>query len=177
MEKRKVFGVGLSKTGTTSLTAALKRLGYKATHYPNLFSVIETAREYDAVTDTPVIVFMEALDRLFPRAQFILTVRHEGEWLDSCRRHYARKAPRQMKGWQRWNRRCVFGIHGFDEDVFRQVRLVHTLRVKRLFAGRHGKLLVMNVCAGDGYDVLCPFLGLPVIDESFPHRNKGRERE
>jgi len=32
---RKIFGLGLSKTGTSSLTDALNLLGVKAVHYPH----------------------------------------------------------------------------------------------------------------------------------------------
>src|SRR5207237_3908 len=49
----KVFGIGLSRTGTTSLTRALELLGYRAKHYPTAESHFE---EYDALTDTPVPV-------------------------------------------------------------------------------------------------------------------------
>ncbi len=33
--QRKVFGLGLSKTGTSSLTDALNLLGIRSTHYPH----------------------------------------------------------------------------------------------------------------------------------------------
>lgn len=173
MVKQKVFGVGLSKTGTVSLTEALKRLGYKAKHYPHLFQVLEIAQAFDAVTDTPVIVYMEALDRLYPKAQFVLTVRDEDAWIASCRRHYAKKPVEKIMAWKLWNRRAVYGMHGFDEAAFRQVRREHEARVKAHFEGREGKLLVLNVCGGQGYETLCPFLGLPVPDEPFPHKNRG----
>lgn len=169
----KVFGVGLSKTGTVSLTAALKRLGYRAKHYPPLFQVIELSKEFDALTDTPVIVFMEALDRLWPDARFVLTVREEESWIDSLRRHYAKKPVERIMKWKLWNRRCVYGMNGFTEAHFRQVRAAHEARVKALFEGRRDKLLTLDVCGGEGYGTLCPFLGQRVLDEPFPHKNRG----
>jgi hypothetical protein len=174
MAKAKVFGIGLSKTGTSSLTAALKRLGYKAKHYPHLFQVIETAKKCDAVTDTPVIVYFEALDRLWPTAKFILTVRDEDEWIDSCRRHYAKKPVSKIMAWKLRNRRAVYGMNGFDAAHFCQVARTHRKRVEAHFADRPGKLLVLDICAGEGYERLCPFLGLPVVKEKFPHKNIGR---
>ena len=173
MVKPKVFGVGLSRTGTVSLTEALKRLGYKAKHYPNLFKVIELAEIYEAMTDTPVIVFMEALDRLYPDARFILTVRDENTWIQSLTRHYAKKPVERIMKWKLWNRRAVYGMNGFAEQHFRQVRERHEKRVKALFASRPAKLLILDVCGGQGYEQLCPFLGKPTIDESFPHKNRG----
>lgn len=35
MKKEKVFGIGLSRTGTTSLNGALIELGYNSKHFPN----------------------------------------------------------------------------------------------------------------------------------------------
>lgn len=171
--KEKVFGVGLSRTGTVSLTTALKRLGYRAKHYPDLFQVIELSKRFDALTDTPVIVFMEALDRLWPEARFVLTVREEESWIRSLRRHYAKKPPAQIMKWKLWNRRCVYEVHTFDEARMRRIRREHEIRVRALFAGRSGKLLVLNVCGGEGYETLCPFLGKPLVREPFPHQNKG----
>ena len=37
-KRMKVFGIGLSRTGTTSLTAALSMLGINVVHYPGLES-------------------------------------------------------------------------------------------------------------------------------------------
>jgi len=34
------------------------------------------------------------------------------------------------------------------------------------------RLLVMDVTRGDGWDLLCPFLGLPIPSEPFPHENR-----
>jgi len=31
------------------------------------------------------------------------------------------------------------------------------------------KLLVMDICRGDDYVKLCPFVGHPPVDEPFPH--------
>jgi len=167
----KIFGVGLSKTGTVSLTKALVRLGYRAKHYPPIGTIVSEAGRYDALTDSPVLVFLEALDRLYPQAKFILTVREEAAWLESCQRHWAGRKPRTAD----WElvRRAVYGIEGFDEAIFRRVRQEHTERVQRYFEGRPDDLLIFNICGGEGYETLCPFLGLPILGEPFPHENRG----
>jgi len=167
----KVFGVGLSRTGTVSLNTALNALGYTAKHFPRPLQVVALAQRFDALTDTPVCQYVEMLDRLYPGAKFVLTVRDEEGWLDSCRRHWAGRKP-TTPGW-RWNRRAVYGIETFDEAIFLRVYREHVERILCYFAGRSGKLLVLNVCAGEGYERLCPFLNLPVRDEAFPHRNVG----
>jgi hypothetical protein len=32
----------------------------------------------------------------------------------------------------------------------------------------------MNIIDGDGYDKLCPFLNLPLVDRPFPHEKDRR---
>lgn len=164
---RKVFGVGLSKTGTHSLAAALARLGCAVTHYPPPDKVLELAGQADALVDTPVILHMETLDQRYPEALFILTTRELESWLASCRAHWERTKPSETA---RRVRRQVYGSVGFDEARFRRVYREHHARVRRLFAGRPGKLLVMNIVAGDGYDRLCPALGVTPLREPFPHK-------
>jgi len=78
----KIFGVGLSRTGTISLTAALRVLGYSAHHYPP--RPLVAAATHDALTDVPVIPHLRTLDCLYPDAKWILTVRDEEAWLASC---------------------------------------------------------------------------------------------
>lgn len=164
---RKVFGIGLSKTGTHSLATALRRLGYKTKHFPPPKYVLEMAEEYDALVDTPTIIYMEELDKRYPDALFILTIREIESWVESCRKHWTRT---NIDDRAHKNRSRVYGIAGFDEKVFRQVYHKHHKRVRNLFGDRPGKLLEMNIVAGEGYEKLCPALDKPIIDEPFPHK-------
>ncbi len=99
--RAKVFGIGLSRTGTTSLTQALHLLGYKAIHFPHdsvtraqVYHFFDSElqclslallQEADAITDTPVCCLYKALDQAYPGSKFILTVREKHSWLRSCR--------------------------------------------------------------------------------------------
>ena len=38
------------------------------------------------------------------------------------------------------------------------------------------RLLVMDIPAGDGWEKLCPFLGVPIPDAPFPHAYKTEYR-
>jgi len=164
---RKVFGIGLSKTGTHSLASALERLGYAVKHFPLPGEVLALAGQLDALVDTPVILHMEELDRRYPDALFILTIREIESWIVSCRRHWDRVQPSEDG---RQARKQVYGTADFDEAVFRRMYREHHARVKTLFEDRPGKLLTLNIVAGDGYEKLCPALGVPVISEPFPHK-------
>ena len=96
----KIFGLGLSKTGTTSLAHALDILGYKVrdclgiTIYRKgqISSIDRTAlKNYDALTDTPIPSFYRELDIEFPNSKFILTVRELDAWLNSCKKQFNQK--------------------------------------------------------------------------------------
>ena len=56
----------------------------------------------------------------------------------------------------------------------RQVRYVaaHRGEVLAHFEGESDRLLIMDICRGDGWEVLCPFLGVPTRDGLFPHENQ-----
>src|SRR5215212_6804140 len=91
----KVFGIGLSRTGTTSLTKALRILGYRAVHCPlsivrfngkGLQLSAEVVDRYDAFTDSPVARMYRELDYACPGSKFILTTRPIEKWMASVRR-------------------------------------------------------------------------------------------
>lgn len=91
----KVFGIGLSKTGTTSLATALTILGYHTAHWSNDLTgeilSMGDAFLFDALADTPVCVIFETLYHLFPRSKFIYTVRARPAWKHSIDAHNRRQ--------------------------------------------------------------------------------------
>ena len=44
-------------------------------------------------------------------------------------------------------------------------------RIKEYFVDRPDDLLVIQICDGEGWQKLCPFLGEKIPEESFPARN------
>ena len=96
----KVFGIGLSKTGTTSLARALEILGYNTRDYlgvtryspGDLTSIdLDEVNANDAFTDTPIPSFYRELDKMYPGSKFILTVRDMDGWLKSCKKQFTQK--------------------------------------------------------------------------------------
>ncbi|WP_431045818.1 sulfotransferase family protein [Streptomyces sp. P1-3] len=184
----KVFGLGLSRTGTLSLTAALRTLGFDVAHYPadqgTYQALLEGAARFpllaerDGITDITAVPCYEELDLAWPGAKFILTVREEESWLRSCERHWRR--PIDSKAGQgdvypqlqRFLRAAVYGCHAFQPRRFARVRRRHIEQVERHFAGRRSDLLVLDIIGGEGYERLAPFLGVPIPDEPFPHVNR-----
>jgi len=179
----KVFGIGLSKTGTTSLAAALEVLGYRTKDYPGLqayrsgdLSCIDAhwLEHYEALTDTPIPSFYRELDRRYPGSKFILTVRAMEPWLLSCRKQFTeRHAARQSAGHRQLFTE-LYGTAVFDEALFRQGHERFVAGVREHFRGRPQDLLELDVAAGQGWPELCAFLGRPLPELPFPKANVTR---
>ena len=182
----KVFGLGLSRTGTSSLTVALYRLGITTKHYPRDRRTYEQLRNGDyhldildtrfqALTDIPVVPYFAQLDRAWPGSKFILTLRDKEDWLRSVERLWQASAEwwdqdPQYREVAEFFRASVYGSIWFNRDRFSYVYDTHAENVRHYFAERPDDLLVMDVCAGDGWNKLCPFLGFDAPDERFPRK-------
>ncbi len=177
----KVFCIGFHKTGTSSLERALTILGYRVTG-PNGVRDRNIARNvlpmahslvprFDAFQDNPWPIIYQEMDQAYPGSKFILTQRDVEAWLRSQVNHFG-KQTRPMRQWI-YGAGCPQG----HEDIYRQRFLRHYQEVQAYFAERPEDLLVMDLAAGDGWDKLCPFLGVEVPDQPFPHANKAATRE
>lgn len=175
----KIFCIGLNKTGTSSLHAALDSLGFRSLHggRPELTRTVERALEegrplvedfplHDAFSDIWVLSEnFDVLDEQYPGSRFILTTRDLDDWLDARRRHVERNRANRERGLYHGTFLTV------DLDSWRELHRAHHARVLDYFAGR-ADFLAMRVVDGDGYEKLCPFLALPVPDRPFPNRNR-----
>lgn len=190
----KVFGLGLSRTGTQSLTDALQVLGYNVVHYPQdegTYEALAAGRynlgildTYDGVTDITAAPFFAQFDREYPGSKFILTVRDTENWLRSCETHWAkdpnlrRRADDEVRTRLRLLlRAAVYGSYDFSAERFRWVYQQHVSNVLDYFKDRPEDLLVLDVSGGEGYEKLAPFLGRPVPAEPFPQKNRGAGRQ
>jgi hypothetical protein len=187
----KIFGIGLSRTGTKSLTRALNMLGFKVAHYPDdeitlkelmagkyNFSLL---KDFDGITDITVAPYYAQLDKLFPDSKFILTVRDKESWLRSVEAHFGKPvfegtpSNENTMLLRRLLRVAVYGSYSFNEERFSYVYDLHYKNVTEYFKGRPESLLVINICEGEGWDKLCPFLKEPILDKSFPFMYKKSE--
>ena len=176
----KIFCIGLNKTVTTSLHMALKALGFRSRHWggPDSRRAVERAiregapllrylGDYDAFSDIQRLsVNFDVLDQQYPGSRFILNTRDLDDWLDSRRRHVERNIRRKTEG------KYDGTFLNVDFDAWRDLYLGHHERVRRYFADRPDDLLVMDISAGDGYERLCPFLGIKLPSRPFPWRHK-----
>ena len=183
MAIEKVFGIGLNKTGTTSLRQALKQLGFRhLDRQPRLFKawragdlapILEAADAFESFEDWPwPLIVPELLDRYGDRARFVLTLRRTPlAWVESLKRHAERTNPDHNP------RRDIYGYdypHG-AEGAHIAFYHSHAAQIRHLFSRRGARHLLLECAwdAGDGWAELCRFLGRPVPHGGFPHANAG----
>jgi len=177
-----VFGIGQSKTGSTSLAEAMPMLGYKTKD--QVFDLAEVDAPASALTDpnqryyykiTPIARAYSDVDKRFPGAKFILTVRDVDGWLKSAARQFRNDVEPDSPGAKR--RLENFGATVFDEAKFRESFHRHIAEVKEYFKGRPKDLLVIDICGGQGWGELCKFLGEKTPALPFPKENVSGSKE
>ena len=176
----KVFCIGFHKTGTKSLAAALKTLGYRVTgpngaRDPDIAEKVhdmawDLVDRFDAFQDNPWPILFKELDQRCPGSRFVLTLRDTDDWLRSIVGHFGRRES-QMRRWI-YGPGCPEG----NEQVYRERFERHNREVRDYFRDRPGDLLELSLARGDGWQQLCPFLGLPVASVPFPHANRASDR-
>lgn len=174
----KVFGIGLNKTGTTTLGQCLQHFGYRhatsnleltrsvARH--ELETVLRFAEEYDSFEDWPWPLIFRELDARFPGSKFILTVRRSPDaWLRSLQKHALLTGPTEF-------RQLAYGFAVPDGHEAEHLAVYerHNREVRAYFATRPGDFLEVCWEAGDGWRQLADFLGHPVPDVPLPHANR-----
>ncbi len=180
----KIFGIGYPKTGTTSLGYALKILGFNHKTYDDKLNkkynegdyeyILSEAEHYDSFEDGPWNrgEFYKELDRQFPNSKFILTVRELQSWIKSHEKHFSAKHLRENPQ-ELWRR-------DYNENKKAKIIAQYTQRnegIVEYFKNRQEDLLVIDVCNGEGWEKLCPFLGIPVPTTPFPRTNVTTNRD
>ncbi|MEM8525746.1 MAG: sulfotransferase family protein [Bacteroidota bacterium] len=175
----KIFCIGLSRTGTSSLTDALDILGFNAFHFPHILHALgqiyirRKFYQYDALSDTPVTLNYKKLDRKFPNSKFILTTREKENWLKSCSNYpaFQKTVNPSPKKKVRVLRKKLYGSIYFDKATFSKAYDDHHQEVKSYFKGREKNLLILDITKGETWEQLCPFLDVPIPDTDFPKVN------
>lgn len=166
--KPRVLCVGFRKTGTTSLGMALRQLGFAhcgfdrdlwdALRRGEVERCLRFASHFDSLDDVPWSepTFIAAFRRRFPGSRYVMLLREEESWLRSFLGYFG---PRWTPG-----------------DALTALR-DHNARVEALLADEP-HVLRMNLCGGEGYEILCPFLGMETPATPFPWANRaGRSRQ
>jgi len=184
---RKVFCIGLQKTGTTTFQKCMESLGFD--HKGNspeiyaqwrrgkksaLFDIIE---KYDSFDDVPYFVlYKEIFAKYGSSALYVLTLRSSPEiWLDSVKAHVLGSLP-----WKS-NFDNIYGHsypHGHEKE-FTDFYVSHRDGVRQFFREHCALDSLCELCweNGDGWDELCKFLGKPKPQIPFPHARKRPRRD
>lgn len=171
MSKFKVWDIGLPRTGTSTFCQAVKILGYeKVKHNPRL----EHLPYLDAAADAGCVVYYKYLDYKHPNSKFVLCTRDLSDWLNSAEFIYT-KYPATDKDVAIVRRMLLYETVTFDRTKFIEAYHRHHEDVRRYFKHRPHDLLEIDITQGDGWEKLCPFLGLPIPNISFPHKNSRQD--
>lgn len=196
LQKRKVFVIGLSRTGTTSISCALNHLGWRTHHMCGQLADLKAQggpslkRAYsdcfDGHTDLAPAVVFEQLAHTYPDALFIYTTRPVGKW-----------AAAMVDFMQKEPRKCLFKSHPVADGYYRAVYGAdwahmseeefvlaynrHDERVSTFFSAstaRSERFMELDITTmasqnhgKDLWEKLCTFIGaseIPAIP--FPHR-------
>jgi hypothetical protein len=181
----RIFGIGMQKTATNSLSAALKILGFDSAHWDSahwvkaIWTEMSTRgvspvleRSY-AMSDIPFNILFKQLDIAYPGSKFILTVRDPNKWLASVENHWNPDKNTLRKNWDNdpfshQAHKLVYGQKGFDPTVFMARYLRHNAEVIEYFRNRPSDLLVMRMDRGAGWRELCSFLDCSVPSGEYP---------
>ncbi len=177
----KVFGIGLNKTGTTTLKLALRKLGFDHSRRQTTLArawmkrefapIFAEADKHDSFEDWPwPLMYRELWQHYGPSARYILTRRQSPEvWVESLKKHAERTSGVML-------RQGIFGYpfpHGVETEhmAFYQQ---HLDEVRAFFADKPNCFLELCWEEGDGWAELCAFLNEPVPNTKLPHGNSGK---
>ncbi len=185
----RIFGIGMQRTGTTSLHEAFRTLGYDAAHWKsaewaqmiwreiNRWGRSRTLEQEYALCDNPIPILYKELDKAYPGSKFVLTVRNEDDWIKSVATFWTYEGNRHRWTWDEDGfshkmHGIIYGTTEFDEQIFRERYRKHNHDVMKYFHGRSdlGKLEIEKATSISG---LCRFLGAPIVNKPFPHANRG----
>ena len=179
MPKTILLNVGLPKTGTRSLCAALNILGIRAQHDRHFFTNRTPAQIAHAAESSDFEAFLDwphplgsphrtnpdfvRVAALLPNSKLILTTRNRDSWLDSCLLHVLHS---RITGTLDWTDIDTCAMKDEWEEL-------HD-RARRWWAHHPGRMLLYDVSAG--WEPLCGFLGHAVPSVPFPRENTASRR-
>ncbi len=154
MKNKKIFGIGLSRTGTKSCYQLMSIFGFSAVHYPSSFEDID---KHIFSNDSPVSARFEKLDSLYPNSFFIYSVRDMEQWIRSCLARFSSKErneevisiPDHLKKWYDYGDMNLYGrdltdMKNITREELTTAYLKHEERVNRYFHDKKSSLLKVD---------------------------------
>lgn len=174
--KPKVWCLGLSRTGTSTLTEILNSVGFNHIHYASNWDMFNGIN--DGAGDIPVIPVYKELDKRFPNSKFVYTIRDKDSWLKSMEPYLERKRKWFEEGKQNSHqiniRKMVYKDPFFDYNTYSKAYDDHDKDIKEYFKNRPWDLLILDIIGGDKPQKLFDFLNIRNYEcpDEFPHYNK-----
>jgi len=188
--EKKIFCVGMPRTGTSSLVTAGRMLGLKSAHLNqhyagNRFGLSSQKQNriteqdaahiarYDLFADFPIPCLVGSLHRAYPDAYFIHTIRNPDTWLASFRRLAPMTPVNLYHEYHAFWRTIAFGDHYMrnkaQEQHFKQRYIDNNISINNYFI-RHPEARYLRWALTDRpeWRILCGFLGLPEPNVQFP---------
>ena len=188
----KIFGIGLNKTGTSSLGRLFEKCGYKmhedyscikinmALDLQNNINMdkstllLDIADNYDVFEDWPwPLIYKQCLER-YPDSKFVLTIRADAEeWFRSLYYHCKKLGPtRQIKS--------IYGHYTPNHETkkdFIEYYKRHNAKVVEFFKDKPGKLLILSTKTEDSKKsaILAKFCDSDKLSNiPYPNANKNK---
>jgi len=182
-KKSKIFGIGLNRTGTTSLQYALEILGYKVAPY-NIEIIKAYLKQdwklldklinsFDAFQDWPWPLMYKTLDKKYPNSKFILTTRSNVDiWLKSQIWHTINTNKKDNTAF--FTNKIAYGYFypGFHEAEHKNFYLKFNNEVRNYF--KYLKKDFIELCweKNSNWNKLCKFLNKEYPNTDFPYKRK-----
>lgn len=181
-DTRKIFVVGLPRTGTTSVCVAAVQAGLPTAHTAYTQQCFEHAQ---FLSDTPCFSHYAHLASRYPDSKFILLCREERAWLASIKRLLARMQKKLLIERGDFSPLLKQSYHQVFAPLNSQTMLDdqhlldcyqrHQRDVREYFADEPARLLCINLIAPNAYLHFCEFLAIAPHQDSFAHLNKGNK--
>lgn len=189
----KVFGIGLSRTGTTSLTLALNQVNINTYHaLPHLLQWPRNgqpplldeqwAAAYDGLTDIQPALVFRSLAQRFPDAKFIYNHPPPKLWAEAMHRFMNKHsnlwtALQVAHDWvglvppvERLFEAIYGNWRGYSVEDWEVRYYAHDDAVATFFKNSSSRLLNISFTQGEGWEKLGGFLGIhPPPKGPFPH--------
>ena len=195
----KVICAGIGKTGTKSITKALRHLGftvfdweeqtfYFIDHWVDVFQngaqpdVKRLYKDVDVLVDSPGNFFWEEILEAFPDSKVILSEREEDSWVKSLVNQLQVTAAVKYREFYRMlsptTRKIYFVFYSYLNAALGTTNPRSTIVFRKRYREHNRrvkslvpaeKLLLYNV--KQGWKPLCDFLGCEVPTVPFPHEN------
>ena len=179
----KIFIIGLPRTGSTSICAAMLELGFRVAHTAYTDRAFSEAQ---VLADTPIFCDYQHLDSAYPDAKFIYLSRAMDKWLPSIKQLLARMHSNLIRddgGFNPIIKRCyqeIFTPYSLDNinnvEFLAQCYQQHETQVQQYFTDRDSNFLSLDISDSESYNQLLSFLNFPeseIVSSGFKRLNVG----